>query len=229
MRDATDSEALYTLAGGLKPMSSGFWRGGFAVEDPDLDEIEAVRDALGVLRTDEWYADVQVFADAFEGERYASAFVVHRDALGRMIDAYRDFWRPYGITPGTHPAEVVAVVDRMERADRWRGYGYLFGYPSEAVDFFVEAGLAADDGREVGPGKDRRFVQIPTFLSETGRFTYAVALDAPETDADRTLAAETARILEAYADRRGRMTDLRSLVRELKRLERRFASEPTGR
>ena len=222
IRDAADSEGLFTLAGGLKPMSSGFWRGGFMLGDPDLKEIRAVRDALHVLRTGEWYADVQVFADEFEGERFASAFIVHRASLAEMIGRYAEFWGPYGVTPDTHPAEIVAVVDRMEKADRWRGYGYLFGYPADAVDFFVDAGLAAEDGREVGPGKDRRFVQITTFGSETGRFTYAVALDTPETDEDRALAAEAASILGAYTDRRGRMTDLGTLVSELRRLNRRF-------
>ena len=78
---AADHEGLYTLAGGLKPMSSGFWRGSFDVEDPDVSEITAVRASLGVLRNDVWHADVQVFARADEGTRSAHAYVIHRKAL----------------------------------------------------------------------------------------------------------------------------------------------------
>ena len=193
LREATDHEALYTLVGGLKPMSTGIWRGAFAADTPDLAELRGVRAALAPLRNDIWYADVQVFSKVHDGERAIHAFVVHRDALARMIDRYEGFWSPWGITPCTHPTEIVAVVDRMPKADRWRGYGYLFGYPAEAVDFFVEAGLAADDGREVGPGKDRQFVQIPTYAAKTGRFTYAAPLHHEPTAEDEALVARAVR------------------------------------
>ena len=219
---AADHEGLYTLAGGLKPMSSGFWRGSFDVEDPDVSEITAVRTSLGVLRNDVWHADVQVFARADEGTRSAHAYVIHRKSLSQMIERHESFWSPWGITPGTHPAEIVAIVDRMPRADRWRGYGYLFGYPDHAVDFFVEAGVAADDGRAVGPGKDREFIHIPTYATDSGRFTYAVPLDHVATMADRKLAEHADLILAAYAERRAGMLDPQRTAEELLRLNARF-------
>ena len=226
LREATDHEALYTLAGGLKPMSTGIWRGSFVVEDPDLTDVREARRALAVLRNDAWYADVQVFDREHDGERAAHGFVVHRRALARMIERHEAFWNPWGITSGTHPSEVVAVVDRMPRADRWRGYGYLFGYPDDAVDFFVESGLAAEDGREVGPGKDRQFIQIPTQAADSGRFTYAVPPGHVPTVADRRLALEAGRILAEYAERRPLMGDVPSTVEELLRLNARF--EPSA-
>ena len=222
LREATDHEGLYTLAGGLKPMSTGIWRGSFEVEDPDLTDLREARQALGVLRNDVWYADVQVFEKAHEGERSAHAFVVHRKALARMIERHESFWSPWGITAGTHPAEIVAIVDRMPRDDRWRGYGYLFGYPDHAVDFFVEAGLAAEDGREVGPGKDRQFIQIPTSAADSGRFTYAVPPDHVSTLADQRLANDAAMILAAYTERKSGMRDVQSTVEALRRLNSRF-------
>ena len=139
-----------------------------------------------------------------------------------MIERLQPFWSPWGITPCTHPAEVVTIVDRMPRADRWRGYGHLFGYPDDAVDFFVEAGLANDDGREVGPGKDREFVQIPTHVAESGRFTYAVPMDHEPTDADRALAERAALILAAYEQRRHHLRDADDTVEMLLRLNERF-------
>ncbi|NRA57622.1 MAG: hypothetical protein HRU13_05840, partial [Phycisphaerales bacterium] len=211
-----------TLAGGLKPMSTGIWRGRFRVDEPDLAEVRQARAALASLRNDIWYADIQVFDNIHDGSRSVHAYVVHRAALSRMIKRYGDYWSAWGITPCTHPAEIVAVADRMPRADRWRGYGYLFGYPSHAVDFFVEAGIAAEDGRQVGPGKDREFVHVPTFASDTGRFTYAVPLDHVESQPDAALAREAGRILAAYTERRERMDDAASMIRELTRLNRRF-------
>ena len=224
LQTAADHEALYTLAGGLKPMSTGIWRGSFAVDDPVLADLRDARAALALLRNDTWYADVQVFDNIHDGERSVHAFVVHRAAMARMIERFEVFWNPWGITPCTHPSEVVAVVDRMPRADRWRGYGYLFGYPADAVEFFVEAGLAAEDDREIGPGKDRRFIQIPTFAAETGRFTYAVPADHVPTAADEALTGEASRILAAYSERRGRMRDTRAIMSELHRLNSRFES-----
>ncbi|MEM9379341.1 MAG: hypothetical protein AAGB93_05265 [Planctomycetota bacterium] len=224
LREAADHEALYTLVGGLKPMSSGVWSGSFEIDHPDLSEVRSVRAALAPLRSDSWYADVQVFAEAHEGERSAQAFVVHRGALARMIERFEPFWSPWGITPDTHPAEVVAVVDRMPRADRWRGYGYLFGFPVDSVDFFVDAGIAAEDGAEIGPGKDREFVQIPTHAAETGRFVYAVPVGHVRTVADEALADEARRILAAYRESRGRTEDVATGIEELRRLDRRFAA-----
>ena len=222
IRDAADQEALYTLAGGLKPMSSGIWQGSFELEDPDLDELRDVRRALGLLRNNVWYADVQVYDNADDGTRWAEAFVIHREALARMIERLEPFWSPWGITPCTHPAEVVTIVDRMPRADRWRGYGHLFGYPDDAVDFFVEAGLARDDGREVGPGKDREFMQIPTQVADSGRFTYAVPLGHIPTPVDRALAERAGLILAAYEVRRPRMNGAEEVVKALRQLNDQF-------
>ncbi len=222
LREAADHEALYTLAGGLKPMSTGIWRGAFEVDAPDLAELRCVRAQLTPLCNDIWYADVQVFDNIHDGERSVHAFVVHLASFARMIERHERFWSPWGITPCTHPSVVVAVVDRMPKADRWRAYGYLFGYPNDAVDFFVEAGLAAEDNGDVGPGKDRRFTQIPTYAAETGRFTYAVPLNHIPTPADETLAAEANRILAAYAERRSRMRDAGRTITELRRLNRQF-------
>ena len=227
VQHAADYEALFTLAGGLKPMSSGFWRCSFEVDDPDLTELEKVREMLDVLRNHAWYADIQIFAKVHDGERNAHAFVVHRQSLAAMIDRHQQFWSSWDITPETHPTELVEIVDRMPRADRWRGYGYLYGYPDEAVDFFVEAGMSADDeDREMGPGKDRQFTQIPTYAAESGRFTYAVPLDHEPTEADEHLAEQARLILDAYIERRPHMIDADVAIRELLELNSRFEPSP---
>ncbi|MEL7237809.1 MAG: hypothetical protein AAGK78_03025, partial [Planctomycetota bacterium] len=171
IQNALDGEALYTIASGLKPVSTGIWSGQFLVNNPDLTELRRVRRALATIPADGLYFDVQVFATAYDDERFLEAYVVHREALAKMIDKHADFWSPYGITSQTHPAELLAVVDRMDKLDRFRGYGLLFGYPAHAIDFFVDA--AAEEDR-TGNFIERDFFQIPTFASDTGRFTYAV-------------------------------------------------------
>ncbi len=222
LQEAADHEALYTLAGGLKPMSSGFWYTSFVVDDPDLRELHKVQEMLEVLQNEAWYADVQIFDKIHDGERNAHAFVVHRNSLARMIDRHESFWSSWDITPETHPTDIVDIVDRMPRADRWRGYGYLYGYPDDAVDFFVEAGVAAEDGREMGPGKDRQFMQIPTYAAETGRFTYAVPLEHVPTPVDLALAEGAGLILEAYREHRPQMKDVDDIVEMLLQFNEQF-------
>ena len=222
LHEAADYEGLYTLAGGLKPMSSGFWQCSFEADEPDLRELYRVQELLKVLQNEVWYADVQIFDKIHDGERNAHAFVVHRRSLARMIERHESFWTPWGITSDTHPTEIVEIVDRMPRDDRWRGYGYLYGYPDEAVDFFIEAGIAADEGGEMGPGKDRQFTQIPTYAADSGRFTYAVPLEHVSTVADQALADRAAAILAAYVESRPRMKDTQSTTEELLRLNTRF-------
>ena len=153
--------------------------------------------------------------------------MVHREALARMIERLESFWSPWGITPCTHPTEIVAIVDRMPKADRWRGYGHLFGYPDDAVEFFVEAGLAITEESEVGPGKDREFMQIPTHVSSTGRFTYAVPLDHVPTPTDRALKENAGLILAAYQKRRPHLTNDDDVIETLLRLNDRFEHRAT--
>ncbi|TVQ75324.1 MAG: hypothetical protein EA380_11210 [Phycisphaeraceae bacterium] len=200
---ALDREALYTLAGGIKPMSTGFWRGRFSAEDPDLGELRRVRRALVHVCNELYYADVQVFATAHEDERIVEAYIVHRESLARMLERTEGFWSRFGIACCTHPSEIIAVVDRMDRSDRWRGYGYLFGYPEYAVDFFVEAGVRAlENGHEMGPGRDRSFYHVPTYESATGRFTWAVPLNHTERWADAEIRKRSELVLTEYVELR---------------------------
>lgn len=197
---ALDGEALFTIAGGLKPMSGGFWQTWIDVAAPDLREVRRVRRELGEWRDDELWADVHVFDQVHEGRRAALAYVVDRAALAEILVEHRGFFEPYGLCPDTHPAEVVAVIERMPKLDRHRGQGLLFGYPQHAIDFFVHAERERDAGRE--PPK-RRFVQIPTFGAAEGRFVYAVPEAHVSTEADRRLAASAGRVLARYRELRG--------------------------
>lgn len=196
---ALDREALYTLVGGLKPMSTGFWQGRIDIAAADTAEIVRIRRALAPLRNQTYYADVRTFATAHEGKRHVEAYVVHRAALAAMLRREAAFWSSLGITPCTHPAEIVAIVDRLPRADRWRAYGLLFGYPNYAIDFFVEATeRAREPGAEVGPGKDRDFYHVPTASAVEGQFTWAVPIGHVERGEDRAIRERATAILAAY-------------------------------
>lgn len=205
---ALDSEALYTLVGGLKPLSSGVASFKFSVKQPDLQEIEATRQALSAWRCgDEVFADVRHFAQTYEDSktkeltRAAEAVVLNLPALAATLSNYADYFSPYGLTPHAHPLEVLMAIEYSQPGSRWRGYGYLFGFPAYAVDFFVKAGEAE---KQTGKFVERDFLSIPTFGAEKHHFVWAVPKGYVEQDEDRALRARAAEILAAYRERRAR-------------------------
>jgi hypothetical protein len=98
----------------------------------------------------------------------------------------------------------------------------LFGYPVHAVDFFV---AVADTPGEGGKPAQRRFVQIPTFASPTGRFVYAVPPDAPDRPEDQALRARTEPVLARWRELRAGLDvgDLAALRAAVATLRREFA------
>jgi hypothetical protein len=205
---ALDSEALYTIIGGLKPMSSGFASFKFSVEKPDLAQIEETRRLLSVWRCgEELYADVQHFAAIYDDEktkekiRFAEAVVFNRPALAGKIGQYPDFFAPYGITLNAHPMEVLMTIEHNQPGPRWRGLGYLFGFPLYAVDFFVAAG---EGEQRTGKFVERDFYSIPTFVAEERHFVWAVPKGHVEREEDRAIKSRAALILAEYQKRRAR-------------------------
>jgi hypothetical protein len=205
---ALDSEALYTIIGGLKPMSSGIASFKFSVDKPDLAQIEEARKLLSVWRCgEELYADVQHFAAIYDDEktkekiRFADAIVFNRPALAGKIGQFPDFFTPYGITPNAHPMEVLTTIEYSRPNIRWRGYGYLFGFPLYAVDFFVTAG---EEEQRTGKFVEREFYSIPVFVAEKRHFVWAVPKGHDEREEDRAIKSRAALILAEYQKRRAR-------------------------
>jgi hypothetical protein len=211
---ALDSEALYTIVGGIKPMSSGFSSYSTSVRLPRNDEaklereatlsrLEADRRSLALWRCgdNELFADIQNFFRIFDGKRHSEAVVFNRRSLKNMLGAKGSFFDRWGITPSSHPLQVLNAVETAEMTPRFAGYGYLFGYPDHAVRFFVEA---ANSEELTGEFVERDFYSIPTVVSNTNRFVFAVPIGHKETPADRDLKERAERVLEDYKNRRSR-------------------------
>lgn len=198
--EALDTEALYTLLSDLKPMSSGFASLAFPASEVTVPELETLRAILQTFHcTPRLTGDVQVFATAFEGEKSAEALLFHRPRFAATIEKYANPFEALQIDASMEPIEAVNLVDRDPTSKRFRAYGYFFGYPKHAVDFFVSA-----DESESSTGQfvERDFVHIPTFAKATGAFTYAVPKGHELNAADRTLREKAAPVLAAYKQAR---------------------------
>jgi hypothetical protein len=210
---ALDSEALYTIVGGIKPMSSGFANFSFQIREPHSDEgrrerlsvlqkIEDTRQILALWRCgEELFAEVQQFSRAFEGRRSAEAVVFRMSSMRNMLTERSEFFQRWGITPASHSLTVLFAVENAEPATRFAGYGYLFGYPDHAVRFFVDA---ANEEELTGKFVERDFYSIRTFVSDTNRFVYAVPKGHRERQEDAELKRRSEAVLSEYIDRRAR-------------------------
>lgn len=212
---ALDREALYTIVGGLKPMSSGFASFRFPVREPRADsatggrkreqslaEIDEARRILALWRCDgELYADVHHFARVYNGERFMEAVVFYLPSLRRVLQEYAWFFTRFGLTPHAHPMEVLMAVEYEQSSARFGGYGILFGYPFYAVDFFVRA---ADEENWTGSFVARDFYSVPTFERPTNSFVWAVPKGHAENETDRLIKRRAEEMLAEYRRRRAR-------------------------
>lgn len=201
-----DSEALYTVIGGVKPMSSGF---SFFRVSAAATEAEAVDDARRYLEHfrcgTELSATIHHFARPYPDDktkqlmRYFDGVVFHRTGMRRALHAHRAFFGPVGLTQHTAPMEVLMTIEHTDGPSRQRGYGYLFGYPDYAVGFFNSAEI-----KQTLTGKfvERDFVSMPTFAREERGVVYAIPKGRLEGEADHALREKLAAILKEYKERR---------------------------
>lgn len=196
--DALDSEALYTFVGDLKPVSEGFFdRYIEAPKSAAFAELEKIEKALSAWTCGECFeAGVLPFDRLHDGKRYLSAWVSKRDGLAQKIRQESTFFGQLGLTPNTTTKAALLTIERASsREERWRGFGYLFGYPDFAIDFFVRAGMHQ---RTTGEFVERDFRNFPTHDRTTGGFVYAIPKLTPETDSEKNTRQQTDAILTQY-------------------------------
>ena len=199
-----DNEAFYTLAGPLKPISSltllrlqvarpaAVPEGSRAATDSAAPELARMRRYQRVANALSC-GPVRVLAVPYrlaDSARNVQLSVVHRALLDRVLARDQAFWGQWGLVPGSDPGVVLVVTEFERPYDRFRGYGYLFGYPEHAVHFFVEAARLGDAEKRLVP---RDFFQIPVHSRETGRFTYAVPRGYLPAEVDERIRADASR------------------------------------
>ncbi len=214
-----DSEALYTVIGGLKPMSGGLPTLSISLDKPDLRKAQEIRELMSVWTCgDSLRFTLHHYARAFKSDkpgaapqRFLSGVVFNLTSMAGVISLHQALFAPFGLTPNSDPVEILMAVEYLETAGRFRGYGFLFGYPDQAVEFFalntnIPQTRNPDPNQPITPEavkpSPRKFISIPTFLRETGSFVYAVDANHTEDDADRELLEKALPILQSYNRRR---------------------------
>lgn len=212
---ALDHEALYTLADTLKPISSvkllryqvakdSTMKDGDAaivVQDSLLKKIEVYQKVCKALSHDDWEFLMVPFRYTEKNTRNIELLVVRKSRFAATMNTYAAFFGQWGFTASTNPAVVLTAIENESKLDRFRAYGYLFGYPPHAVDFFVKASVAqdADTAKKLVP---RDFFAIPVFTSEKGYFTYAVPKGYQPVAVDSAIHKKAVNTLEKYKQTR---------------------------
>ena len=174
---ALDHEAIYTLMDTLKPMSSvQFYR--MPLLSNNKQQKDSAQQATALIQSvvnKLSVADYQFVLNPFQRKdsiyRNMEIYVFRTTRLKSLINTHANFYNKWGITSNANPASILAITEYENKYDRWRSYGYLFGYPDYAVDFFVAAGKQQDSTKEF---VKRDFFQIPVYAADKGHFTYAI-------------------------------------------------------
>jgi hypothetical protein len=221
---ALDHEALYTLADTLKPVSSvKFLRYSIAKDSTqhDGDITIATRDSLlkkirdyqqvcHMLSEGDWQFVLTPFNRTEKNIRNMEIYVVRKSVFAKKIRQHQHFFGQWGFTPNASPAVVLSVIEYETKLDRNRAFGYLFGYPPHAVDFFVEAAKVqnADTSK---PLVKRDFFSIPVFAKATGYFTYAVPKGYKATPVDSTIYKAATQTLQRYKVARAKFSQTKNV------------------
>lgn len=199
LHKALHEEALHTLVSTIKPMSdveSFKWK--IDVQDTLYNsEVVSINQAINykneyeqIERISEVFScgplssAVFPFENLYNGERYVQFRIYRTDSINEMVESHPEFWSRWAFVKESNPAIMISVIEYESRLNRYRGYGYLYGYPDHAVDFFVEAAQQED---ESGKFVERDFINLPVVSGESGRFVYAVKKEHTLTPADKVL------------------------------------------
>lgn len=207
---ALDNEALYTIVEPIKPISTVMnfsmpiarpdsvpigVREASAPSLADLQRLQQLQTVLNRLQIGDVQFLLIPFKRADKGKRYFEVVAVNTALLQKVIARDQTFWAQWGFVPNANPAVVLTTIEFEERLDRYRGYGYLFGYPEHAITFFVEAARSEESNKQF---VKRDFFQIPVFSSETGHFTYAIPKGYRPTEIDSALYRKATATLQRY-------------------------------
>lgn len=207
--NALQQEALYTLMDTLKPMSSmkmyklPLLSTRNSERDSAIRVLQQIQKVANALSNTEVVFVLNPFARADSIYKLFELYAVRVRQVAQKVEQYEPFFSSLGIQPTTAAETLLAVTEFEQRYSRWRSYGYLFGYPAHAVDFFVQAGKSQDSTKQF---VTRNFFQIPVYVRSSGHFTYAIPKDYTPNAVDSAIYNKAVETLDRYKKIRRKYT-----------------------
>ena len=192
---ALDQEALFTLAGNLKPWST--FGPTYVETENSVNDLKTTRALLSRFTCGKnLSAHLHQYAPHTNGESFFQAYILHEPTAALRIQKHSDFFRRIEVYPFND--QLPALLQKIEYAPRYHrfeGYGHLFGYPASAVQFFVQAEKFHD---ETGQFVPREFISIPTHQADSGSFVWAVPVGHQRNEEEKRIQENAAAILARY-------------------------------
>ena len=213
LQKGLEREALYTILSDIKPISSlsmytfpiantdsAAYISGKAFNEAEnqkyLDQIKMIQDGFNQLNIPDLKFFVVPYKATNKKEKNIQLYVARQSAVDRVLKEHRQFFGQFGWVEGVDPKILVTANEYGFKYDRLRGFGYLFGYPAHAVDFYTEAEFSNEHKKEF---VKRKFFQIPTYERESGYFVYAYPADyVPNAEVDSALYNKSVEVLNHY-------------------------------
>lgn len=217
LTEVLEAEGLYTVVGGLKPMSSVSLQSYSREAKVDAAELRRRYEPAARALCDEHTTYRMRFNDRGT-PRWAEAWVFQHNLIRAKIREHAAILAHERLSAGMPMEVLVDRVLRYDFRDPDQVIGLLYGFPEHAVDFFCHPQKYGAD-HDVSPvGTDRRGIRIPTYR-EGGYFVYVVPMRAEATDTDVHLISSAWPILTEYRRRRalhltGETVDAVGLLRE---------------
>jgi len=211
---ALDYEGIYTISSRLKPMSSVATisfnlanadtskRGLRDVVDlasTDLQKLKRYQKVVNALQFDDLKFIINPFKINQKDKRIMQISVYRPSLIDSLLNVNQTFFSQFGFVPGTSPEILINTTEYEYKYDRFRAYGYLFGYPEHAVTFFTNASIENDRTKEF---VKRDFFQIPVFTKEDGHFVYAIPKGYKTTATDSAIYNRAVYALNNYKNLR---------------------------
>ncbi|WP_417887051.1 hypothetical protein [Zunongwangia sp.] len=202
-KQVLEKEGLHTVYNGLKPISTVQYLDfkidsvttEFIAPKKVKEQLEFIQKTLDLLENENIGYVLLPFKAVYGTTRNYEILVYHRKSVEELIKKKSDFFLKRGIIESISPERLLTLYEFEEKSDRFRAYGYFFGYPDHAVDFFVEASKSF---QETGNFVERDFYQLPVANGEDGRFVYAVPKGLIPNEIDKEIKEAAAKNVEQY-------------------------------
>lgn len=210
IKNALDNEGLYTVISGLKPISTvgdlslmiarkdSLINGTRKVTDTNSTDYKKLVQYHRIVKALQ-FGDLKFVISPFNmhesGKRMMQINIYRQSLLDSLVNANPEFYGQFGYVPGTDGALLINTTEYEKKFERFRSYGYLFGYPEHAISFFVDAGITEEEKKEF---VTRDFYQIPVFNGATGHFVYALPKNSNPLPVDAVIKAKAIYALGEY-------------------------------
>lgn len=188
--------AVFTLAGGVKPVSDGIYEEEVPRGRSSAQTLAQMRTLAAAFRCEGRFEAAAVLTRPDEdGDRRVALFLADTRAFRSVLRRRATLFRRLGLSSHDAIEHVLFTVENAAEPARSRALGALYGFPYEAVESFARR--AAQIERTGRATRDLRWVRIDGVLGDP-RFIYAVPRGSVPSAAERNLRRRCAAVRASY-------------------------------